>query len=447
MSNSNPSPKVLIVDDDESFLRLFSMRLDGKGYQTATAESAKSALEKMPEVKPDVVIADLRMDGMDGIGLLSEVQKRYPGLPVLLLTAHGTIPDAVAATRTGAFGFLTKPVDHEELQRCLSEALSVSPVANGSDESWRSEIVTRSPVMEEILDTARRLAPTRSTILIRGPSGSGKEVMARAIHKASGRRGEFVAFNCAAIPTDLLESELFGYRKGAFTGATRNHPGLFEQADKGTLLLDEIGDMPKILQAKVLRVIEDGQVRPLGSEQVIDVDVRIISATNRNLEEAIEAGEFREDLFYRLNVVSMDLPPLADRIEDIPPLVTRRLQYLADQTGSKRKSFSSEAMEVLMSQKWPGNVRQLQNVVDQTVALSPSQVVSAEIVESTLGTKSAKLPSLSEARDDFMRGYLIQLLAATSGNVTQASKLAQRNRTDFHKLLVKHDIDTSAFKD
>lgn len=443
---NNPKPKVLIVDDDESFLRLFSMRLDGKGYQTFAMDSAREALEKLPEIKPELVIADLRMDGMDGIGLLSELQKRYPGLPVLILTAHGTIPDAVSATQTGAFGFLTKPVDHDELQQRMSEALATSSFANSPDESWRSEIVTRNAAMEEILDTARRLAPTKSTMLIRGPSGSGKEVIARAIHKASGRRGDFVAFNCAAIPTDLLESELFGYRKGAFTGATRNHPGLFEQADKGTLLLDEIGDMPKILQAKVLRVIEDGQVRPLGSEQIIGVDVRIISATNRNLEEAIEAGEFREDLFYRLNVVTIELPPLSDRIEDIPPLVTRRLEYLAEQTGGKRKSFSSEALELLMSQQWPGNIRQLQNVVDQTVALSPSHVVSAEIVESTLGVKAAKLPSLSQARDDFMRGYLIQLLAATDGNVTQASKLAQRNRTDFHKLLAKHDIDASAFK-
>lgn len=439
-------PKVLIVDDDESFLRLFSMRLESRGYDTSTAASARVALELLTEARPDLVIADLRMDGMDGIGLLSELQKQYPGLPVLILTAHGTIPDAVTATQTGAFGFLTKPVDHDELQRRMSEALDASSFANDSDESWRSEVVTRSPAMERILDTARRLAPTRSTMLIRGPSGSGKEVIARAIHKASGRQGEFVAFNCAAIPTELLESELFGYRKGAFSGATRNHPGLFEQADKGTLLLDEIGDMPKILQAKVLRVIEDGKVRPLGSEQVIDVDARIISATNRNLEEAMDAGEFREDLFYRLNVVSIDLPPLSDRIEDIPPLATSRLHRLADETGSSRKSFSPEAMELLMSQKWPGNVRQLQNVVDQTVALSPSRVISAEIVEGTLGASPTKLPSLSEARDEFMRGYLIQLLAATNGNVTQASKLAQRNRTDFHKLLAKHDIDAAAFK-
>ncbi|HSH41004.1 MAG TPA: sigma 54-interacting transcriptional regulator [Arenicellales bacterium] len=438
--------KVLIVDDDESFLRLFSMRLEGKGYRTFTAGSARSALEQLPSVKPDIVIADLRMDGMDGIGLLSELQKRYPGLPVLLLTAHGTIPDAVAATRTGAFGFLTKPVDHDELQKCMSEALSLSPVGGDGGEDWRAELVTRNAAMEELLDTVRRLAPTRSTVLIRGPSGSGKEVLARVIHKASGREGDFVAFNCAAIPSDLLESELFGYRKGAFTGATRNHPGLFEQAHKGTLLLDEIGDMPKILQAKVLRVLEDGQVRPLGSEQVIDVDARIVAATNRNLEEAIEAGEFREDLFYRLNVVSLELPPLSERIEDIPLLVTRRLQYLAEQSDTPRKTFSSEAMDLLMAQKWPGNVRQLQNVVDQTVALAPSRVISAEIVESTLGAKATKLPSLSEARDEFMRGYLIQLLAATEGNVTRASRLAQRNRTDFHKLLAKHDIDAAAFK-
>jgi two-component system response regulator GlrR len=443
---AEPAAKIMVIDDDASFLRLFTMRLDGKGYETVAVESARKALELLPDARPDVVITDLRMDGMDGIELLSELQNRHPGLPVLILTAQCTIPDAVTATRTGAFGFLTKPVDHDELQKLITDALRISPVPSGDGESWRSEIVTRSAAMEGILDTLRRLAATSSSILIRGPSGSGKEVLSRAIHKASGRDGAFVAFNCAAIPTELLESELFGYRKGAFTGATRNHAGLFEQANRGTLLLDEIGDMPKVLQAKVLRVLEGGQVRPLGSEQSVDVDVRILSATNRNLEEAMEAGEFREDLFYRLNVVGIQIPPLSDRIEDIPLLVTRRLTELAERAGSKRKSFSSEAMELLVSQKWPGNVRQLQNVVDQTVALAPSPVISAEIVRNTLGTRSTSLPSLSEARDEFMRGYLIQILATTNGNVTRAAKLAQRNRTDFHKLLAKYDIDAGMFK-
>lgn len=439
-------PTVMVVDDDASFLRLFSLRLEGKGYNTESVERPTVALQRLPEIKPDILIADLRMDDMDGIELLSEVQKRYPGLPVLILTAHGTIPDAVTATQSGAVGFLTKPVDHDELDRKISEALRASGALDEADGSWRSDVVTRSARMEEVLDTARQLAPTKTTILVRGPSGSGKEVIARAIHKASGRRGNFVAFNCAAIPPDLLESELFGYRKGAFSGATRNHSGLFEQAHNGTLLLDEIGDMPKLLQAKVLRVIEDGQVRPLGGETVVDVDARIISATNRNLEDAIKKGEFREDLFYRLSVVSIDLPSLAERLEDIPPLVTRRLKYLAEQANAPRKTFSSDAMKLLISQQWPGNIRQLQNVVDQTTALSNSPVISAEIVERALGTTSEKLPSLSEARAEFMRGYLIQLLAATNGNVTQSAKLAQRNRTDFHKLLVKYDIDASAFK-
>lgn len=438
--------RIMVIDDDESFLRLFSLRLENKGYETISVDSASKALEKIPAARPDLVITDLRMDGMDGIELLSELQQRYPGLPVLILTAHGTIPEAVNATQSGAFGFLTKPVDHEELEARIAEALELSPQAGDAGEDWRSDITTRNAKMESLLSTVKRLAQTNSRMLVTGPSGSGKEVISRAIHKASGRSGSFVAFNCAAIPAELLESELFGYRKGAFTGATRNHAGLFEQADKGTLLLDEIGDMPKILQSKVLRVLEDGQVRPLGSEKVVNVDVRIISATNRDLKEAIDGGEFREDLYYRLNVVSIDLPPLEERVDDIPLLAARRLRENAERSDSERRSFSSEAMQLLMAQKWPGNIRQLQNVVDQTVALSPSPVISAEIVQGTLGAVSTSLPSLSEARDEFMRGYLIQLLAATSGNVTQAAKLAQRNRTDFHKLLAKYDIDAGAFK-
>lgn len=437
--------RIMLVDDDSSFLRLLTLRLETAGYEVKPLESAKSALTALTEFAPDVVIADLRMDGMDGVELLSELQKRYPGLPVLILTAYGTIPDAVTATQTGAFAFLTKPVDNHELQQAVSDALRISGATGGS-EDWRSEIVTRSPVMEEVLATARRIAGTDSAIMITGASGSGKEVLSRAVHKASGREGTFVAFNCAAIPLELLESELFGYSKGAFTGATRNHAGLFQQAHKGTLLLDEIGEMPAAVQAKLLRVLEDGEVRPLGGERTVPVDVRFISATNRNLTDAIESGSFREDLYYRLNVVTLELPSLKRRVEDIPALVNWRLKQIAEKSNTAVKSFSPEAMERLLSADWPGNIRQLYNVVDQTTALASSSVVSAELVDKALGVNATSMPSLTEARDKFMRGYLIQLLAATEGNVARAARLAQRNRTDFYKLLTRHDVDPGAFK-
>lgn len=439
------SAKIMLVDDDPGFLRLLTLRLESAGHKVRPEESAASALVELSGFQPNLVITDLRMDEMNGIGLLSELQKRSPGLPVLILSAHGTIPDAVTATQTGAFAFLTKPVDHHELYQQINAALRVSGVTDASD-NWRSEIVTRSPLMEELLATAKHIAATDNPILVTGPSGTGKEVFSRAIHKASGREGPFVAFNCAAIPMDLLESELFGYQKGAFTGATRNHAGLFQQADKGTLLLDEIGEMPAAVQAKLLRVLEDGQVRPLGGDRSIQVDARIISATNKDLPGAISSGDFREDLYYRLNTVTFELPPLADRIEDIPALVIHHLQGLAEKKNTSPKSFSPESMEQLLSYHWPGNVRQLYNVVDQTAALSTSSVIGPEIVKKALGVKSTSLPSLAQAREEFMRGYLIQLLAATQGNVSQAARLAQRNRTDFYKLLGKHDIDAAAFK-
>jgi two-component system, NtrC family, response regulator GlrR len=438
--------RILVVDDDQSFLRLLTLRLNSEGYETESVESAGSALKTLSTFNPDIVITDLRMDGMDGIGLLGELQQRSPGLPVLLLTAHGTIPDAVRATQTGAFAFLTKPIDNQELREKILDALRISAPTPADNDEWRARIVTRSPLIEEILATVERIAPTRSSVLVRGESGTGKELIAQSVHLRSGRTGQFVAFNCAAIPVDLLESEMFGYTRGAFTGASRDHAGLFQQADHGTLFLDEIGEMPAILQAKLLRVLEDQKVRPLGSSRTIDIDVRIVSATNKDLEQSIDSGEFRDDLYYRLNVITLTLPRLAERIEDIPLLASRCLKLMAERTSSTPKSFAPDAIALLVSHDWPGNVRQLFNVVEQTATLSSASVISADVVRKALGAKAVALPSLSEARDEFTRGYLLHLLAATEGNISQAARLAQRNRTDFYKLLARHDIDPASFK-
>ena len=439
--------RILLVDDDPGLLRLLSIRLRAESYDVEAVESAAEALAALPRFRPDLVITDLRMENMDGIGLLKEIQRQRPGLCVLLLTAHGTIPDAVEATQSGAFGFLTKPVDKQQLLDYVERAMKVSGLPQTDDE-WNSEIITRSPAMEECLQQARMVADTDTRVLITGESGTGKELLARAIHRASPRRDHpFVAINCSAMAEDLLESELFGHEKGAFTGAHRAHKGLFQAAHGGTLLLDEIGDMPMRLQVKLLRVLQEEQIRPVGSTDAVRVDTRVVSATHQNLTELMQAGGFREDLFYRLNVVNIQLPPLHERREDVPLLVEHFLVRIAAEAGQERNVYAPEAVEFLVANDWPGNVRQLYNVVRQNVALSPTRVISAEQVRGALGEQAASaLPSVSEARDEFTRNYLSQLLQITGGNVSQAARLAKRNRTDFYKLLGRHQLNPEHFK-
>ncbi len=448
MANKNlgSEGKILLVDDDPGLLRLLSIRLRAEGYEVEAVESAHKALAILNRFSPDLVITDLRMDKMDGIGLLKELQTRSPGLRVVIITAHGTIPDAVVATQSGAFGFLTKPIDKDELMQTVKKAIRVSGSVE-VEEDWSAEIITRNQAMKEILNQAKMVAATDARVLINGESGTGKELLARAIHNASPRHSKpFVAINCSAMAENLLESELFGHEKGAFTGATRSHKGLFQAAEGGTLLLDEIGDMPMRLQVKLLRVLQEHQVRPVGSTDAINVDVRVISATHRDLQELMGEGRFREDLYYRLNVVNIKSPTLDQRREDIPLLVAHFLQQIAREAGQERKVYAPEAVEMLVTAEWPGNIRQLYNVVRQNVALSRSPVISAELVQQSLGEHSGKLLSFSDARDEFTRNYLSQILQITTGNVSQAARLAKRNRTDFYKLLARHDLNPDQFK-
>ena len=438
------SGDILLVDDDPGLLRLLSIRLNAAGYEVRAVQSGEVALEAVETQRPDLVITDLRMDRMDGMQLLDELNRRCTGLPVLILTAHGTIPDAVSATQEGAVAFLTKPVDKTSLLDHVEKALQLNG-SRKSDRSWRADIVSRSAVMEEVLNQARRLAKTESSVLISGASGTGKELLARAIHRASERSGEFVAVNCAAIPEALLESELFGHAKGAFTGALRERAGLFEYANGGTMFLDEIGDMPVSLQAKLLRVLQERRVRPVGSNSVLPIDTRVISATNHDLESAMDDGSFREDLFYRLNVLELTIPGLSERREDIPGLVAHKLEELARDTGNTKR-FSPGAMELLVSAEWPGNVRQLFNLVEKTAALAPSPVISVRQVKQALGDQSAALRPFAEAREDFTRSYLIELMRLNQGNVSKAARMAKRNRTDFYRLLSKHRLDAADFK-
>ncbi len=449
MAASGPVRKILAVDDDPQVLRLLEIRLKSAGYDVNAVESAEKALTHLSAARPDLVVTDLKMSGIDGMALFDAIHQTHPTLPVIILTAHGTIPDAVAATKRGVFGYLTKPFDGQvllgEVERAL--ALGGGDASPGSGEDWRAAIITRNPAMGNVLATARLVAATDASVLIYGDSGTGKELLAQAIHKASTRRDRpFVAINCGAMPEQLLESELFGHVKGAFTGAARDNEGLFRTADKGTLFLDEIGDMPLPLQVKLLRVLQERQVRPVGSAQIFEVDVRIISATHRAIDVEMAEGRFREDLYYRLNVVALKLPPLAERCEDIPLLANHFLAQLAGRYDKKINTIAPEAIELLIRAAWPGNVRQLYNVVEQAVALSNTELIPSTLVEQAIERQQDEFASFQQARKQFESDYLTRLLRITAGNVTQAAKLAQRNRTEFYKLLQRHKIDPAVFK-
>jgi len=440
---------VLVVDDDPDLLKLLAMRLGAAGYGVQTAESGERALAAIAVSRPDVVVTDLKMGGMDGLALFDAVQRTAPTLPVIILTAHGTIPDAVDATRRGVFGFLPKPFEGKELLAQVEQALKLSSAGSGAADGgdWRANFITASPRMEDLLRRARLVAQSDASVLIVGASGTGKELLARAIHRASKRaEAPFVAVNCAAIPEALLESELFGHRKGAFTGAIYDHKGLFQSAEGGTVFLDEIGDMPVALQSKLLRALQEREVRPIGMSQAVRVDVRIISATHRNLEERVASGEFREDLYYRLNVVSFAIPTLAERPEDILPLARHFLTTTAARYGKNVRALAPDALELLVGAPWPGNVRQLANVVEQAVALATSPIVPAALVGSALKAEPAGLTPLDAAKRAFERDYLIRILRITKGNVSHAARLAQRNRTEFYKLLDRHQLQPSMFK-
>ena len=440
------SANLLLVDDDPGLLKLLGMRLTSEGFHIVTAESGQEALKLLLKEKIDLVISDLRMDEMDGMALFAEIQRQQPGMPVIILTAHGSIPDAVAATQEGVFSFLTKPVDRDALYKAIDEALEL--VTTVSDEEWSKDIVTRSPQMLRLLEQAKLVAQSDVSVLINGQSGTGKEVLAQAIHRASPRaKKPFIAINCGALPEQLLESELFGHAKGAFTGAVSSREGLFQAAEGGTLFLDEIGDMPMALQVKLLRVLQERKVRPLGSNRDIDIDVRILSATHRDLPKAMERNEFREDLYYRLNVVNLRIPTLSERAEDIPVLANHLLRESAKRHKPFVRSFSTDAMKCLMTASWPGNVRQLVNVIEQCVALTTAPVISEALVTQALQGENTALPTFAEARGHFEMTYLRKLLQMTKGNVTQAARMAGRNRTEFYKLLSRHGLDANDFKE
>jgi two-component system response regulator GlrR len=445
---------VLVIDDDEDILRLLVMRLKARHFRVTAVGSAEEALAHIAVDPPRVVVSDIRLPGRDGLALFEELRATRPSLPVILLTAHGTIPDAVDATSRGVFGYLTKPFDSQILLEKIDQALQLSAstpgdaqAEEGGSEAWRAGIVYRSARMAELMAEARMVAATDASVLIRGESGTGKEVLARAIHRASPRAGgPFVAINCGAIPEQLLESELFGHVRGAFTGAAGKRTGLFQAADGGTLFLDEIGDMPLALQVKLLRVLQERAVRPLGATEVVPVDVRVLSATHRDLDAAMAQGQFREDLYYRLDVVSLTLPRLDERREDIPLLAAHFAQQVAGKYGKPINGFAPDALETLATAAWPGNVRQLYNVVEQCCALTSTPLIPLALVQRALRLPAMEALSYAEAKQRFERNYLVQLLKLTDGSVADAARIADRNRTEFYRLLQKHDLSPAMFR-
>ena len=413
---------VLVVDDDEDILRLLTMRLKARGFRVSAVGSAEQALVQIAVDTPRVVVSDVRLPGQDGLALFEEIRRTRPTLPVILLTAHGNIPDAVDATSRGVFGYLTKPFDSQILLEKIDRALQLSEptlpageegtaVGEGGD-AWMEGVIFRSSRMAALMADARMVAASDASVLIRGESGSGKEVLARAIHRASPRaKGPFVAINCGAIPEQLLESELFGHAKGAFTGAATSRVGLFQTANGGTLFLDEIGDMPLALQVKLLRVLQERVVRPVGATKAEPVDVRLLSATHRDLDAAMAQGQFREDLYYRLDVVSLTLPRLDERREDIPLLAAHFAGLLAVKYGKPINGFAPGALEALATASWPGNVRQLFNVVEQSCALTSTPLIPAALVQRALRVPAMDALTYADAKQRFERNYLVQLLS------------------------------------
>ena len=441
---------ILIVDDDADILKLLEMRLTASGYPVIAASSAQQALTLFGMHPIALVISDLRMPEMDGFALFEAIHRLDSTIPFILLTAHGSIPEAVHATQQGVFSFLTKPFESKALLEQVAQALRVSPHHPNhqqENDTWRSSIISGSQQMQSLLAQAKLVAESDASVLIQGESGTGKELLAQSIHHASPRcERPFVAINCAAIPEALLESELFGHKKGAFTGATRDHQGLFQTADGGTLFLDEIGDMPMSIQAKLLRALQERMIRPVGASTQAPINVRVICATHKNLILEMQEHRFREDLYYRINVVSLEIPPLAKRREDIPLLANHFLAVLNKKYHKNINGFAPEAFELLISAPWPGNVRQLQNIMEQVVVLSTTPIITSGLVERALQDNISSIITFDAARKNFEQQYLINLLKATQGNVTQAARIADRNRTEFYKILDRHNINPALFK-
>ena len=462
--------RILVVDDDSNLIELVKMRLEAAGYEVNTALTEEEAAHAIRTKPLDLCLFDLMLTNRDGIALMQELHALVPDVPAIILTAHGTIESAVEAMRKGAYSYLTKPFEPQDLLLQIERALEhrrlnteIKRLKGLVAEKFDfANIIARSGKMRDVLDVVTRIAKLDSTVHLQGESGTGKELIAKAIHLAGNRKDKaFVALNCAALPEALLESELFGHEKGAFTGAVKSTKGLFTQAHGGTLFLDEIGDMPLSIQSKLLRVLQERQFYPVGSELPVEVDVRVIVATNKDLQDQVEKGLFRDDLFYRIHVIPIYLPPLRERKEDMVPLVDHFLRKFSAQMKKDIKGLSPDALRKVMLHDWPGNVRELENTIEYAVAMTQKDVITNDYILQAKTTPADRwkkfgcakpsagvegVSPLRDARDAFEKDYLIQVLSLTEGNVSQAAKLAGKYRADFYDLLKKHELKAEEFK-
>jgi len=439
-------PVILVVDDEPLQRQIMKTILDGEGYETYTASGGREALTLVRKLPPDVVLTDLKMEGMDGIELLEALPEMPVPPAVIIITAHGTIASAVDALKRGAFDYLTKPLDKDKILFTVRKACERVDILKENArlrqalfERFRMEgIVGRSPRMKEVVDVLKRISSSPATVMIRGESGTGKELVARAIHYNSPRKSRpFTALNCAAIPENLFESELFGHEPGAFTGANSRREGLVEMSNGGTLFLDEIGDMPMTMQSKLLRVLQSREVRRVGGKETFKVDVRIISATNKDLEQEVEQGHFREDLYYRLNVVFIELPALRERSEDIPVLVEHFLHKYNTEFGKRIREIRPDALQALVDYRWPGNVRQLEALIERAILLSDGDVIMHRDIVRLLPNRKPESRSLFDLPEDGLdfenleKELILKAMKRTGGVATKAAKLLRMNYKAF----------------
>lgn len=450
---------ILVVDDEESIRESLDGILQDEGFRTLFAGDGEEAMILFREETPDLILLDIWMPGIDGLEVLRRVKEANPEQQVIMMSGHGTIETAVRATKLGAFDFIEKPLSLEKVLLAVQNALKVGQLVE-ENRSLRAkigkdyEMIGESPAISELKEQISIAAPTSGWVLITGENGTGKELVARAIHTFSHRREKpFIEVNCAAIPEELIESELFGHEKGAFTGATVQRKGKFDQAHEGTLFLDEIGDMSLKTQAKVLRILQERKFERVGGNRTIEVDVRVIAATNKELDEEIQKGNFREDLYYRLNVLPFHVPPLRERKEDIPALVHHFLKHFCSKEGRETKYLTPDALEALMNYPWPGNVRELKNIIERLVIMIPDNCINERQLPIAIRTRRLPQPARGtlgnltdystyrEAKEEFEREYLMQKLEENEWNISRTAELIEVERSNLHRKIKSYGIE------